>query len=209
MLELSNICKKYKNQIVLNNISMHVHSGDCIGLLGENGAGKSTLLSIITGISKADSGTYTYSPNITAGYVPQENPLITDLTARDNLSLWYGKDIPDIVEELGLTECLNKKVVHLSGGMKKRLSLAIAMASKPDLLLLDEPSAALDLICKQIIRDYLDSFCKKGGAVIIATHDELELDICNKLFVINSGDFKEIPTTLRGKELIKELENNG
>lgn len=208
MLEISNISKKYKKQIILEDISLKVKSGDCIGLLGENGAGKSTLLSILAGISKADNGTFTYSSNTRAGYVPQENPLITDISVRDNLSLWYGKKMPEIVNELNLNDCLDKKVHHLSGGMKKRLSIAIAMAESPNLLLLDEPSAALDLVCKQIIRDYLESFCKKGGAVIIATHDEMELDICNRLFVINSGKCRSIPCSLRGKELIKELKSN-
>ena len=208
MLKILNVSKKYKHNIVLDNVSFEVKDGDCIGLLGENGAGKSTLLSILSGITKADSGTISYNKDIKVGYVPQENPLITDLSARDNLSLWYGKTIPPIVNELGLMDCLDKKVSHLSGGMKKRLSIAIAMADNPDMLLLDEPSAALDLICKQIIRDYLAGFCKKGGAVIIATHDEMELDICTKLYVINSGNCKEIPASLRGKELIKEIEAN-
>ncbi len=208
MLKILNVSKKYKHNIVLDNVSFEVKDGDCIGLLGENGAGKSTLLSILSGITKADSGTISYNKDIKVGYVPQENPLITDLSARDNLSLWYGKTIPPIVNELGLMDCLDKKVSHLSGGMKKRLSIAIAMADNPDMLLLDEPSAALDLICKQIIRDYLAGFCKKGGAVIIATHDEMELDICTKLYVINSGNCKGIPASLRGKELIKEIEGN-
>ena len=208
MLEIKKISKTYKKQTILKDITIDVKSGDCIGLLGENGAGKSTLLSILAGITKADEGSFTYSPNTKAGYVPQENPLITDISVRDNLSLWYGKEIPDIVHELSLDDCLDKKVCHLSGGMKKRLSIAIAMADNPNLLLLDEPSAALDLVCKQIIRDYLESFCKKGGAVIIATHDEMELDICNGLFVINSGKCRSISCSLRGKELIKELRSN-
>lgn len=208
MLKIKNICKKYKKNIVLNNVGFEVKSGDCIGLLGENGTGKSTLLSILAGITKPDAGEIIYSNESKIGYVPQENPLITDLSAKDNLSLWYGKNIPSIVEELGLTDCLDKKVTHLSGGMKKRLSIAIAMAENPNLLLLDEPSAALDLICKQTIRDYLYNFCQNGGAVIIATHDEMELDICNKLYVINSGNCYNIPCSLRGKDLIKELSKN-
>lgn len=208
MLKITNICKKYKKNIVLNNVGFEVKSGECIGLLGENGTGKSTLLSILAGIAKPDAGDVIYSNGVKIGYVPQENPLITDLSARDNLSLWYGKNIPSIVEELGLTDCLDKKVSELSGGMKKRLSIAIAMADKPNLLLLDEPSAALDLICKQTIREYLYKFYKNGGAVIIATHDEMELDICTSLYVINSGNCKSIPCTLRGKELIKELSKN-
>ncbi|MBQ4069693.1 MAG: ABC transporter ATP-binding protein [Lachnospiraceae bacterium] len=205
MLKISNITKKYKKNIVLNKVSFNVASGECIGLLGENGTGKSTLLSILAGITKADEGKLDFSSDIKIGYVPQENPLITDLSVKDNLSLWYKKSLPAIVDKLGLTESLNKKVAHLSGGMKKRLSIAIAMADNPNLLLMDEPSAALDLSCKQMIRDYITEFCANGGSVIIATHDEMELDICNKLFVINSGNCRSIPTTLRGRELIKEL----
>lgn len=208
MLKIINICKKYKKNIVLNNVSFSVNSGDCIGLLGENGTGKSTLLSILAGITKADDGEVNFTNTTIVGYIPQENPLITDLSVKDNLSLWYGKSLPPIVDKLGLTESLNKKVAHLSGGMKKRLSIVIAMANNPNLLLMDEPSAALDLSCKQMIRDYITEFCASGGAVIIATHDEMELDICNKLFVINSGNCRSISTTLRGRDLIKELSKN-
>lgn len=208
MISINQICKKYKKKTVLEDISFSVKQGECIGILGQNGSGKSTLLSILAGTLSADSGTIDYEEegNI-IGYVPQDNPLIFDLTVRDNLKLWYGKAIPSIVEELRLTEVLSQTVSHLSGGMRKRLSIAIAMAKDPDILILDEPSAALDLPCKQMIRDYLQGFCLKGGTVIIATHDEMELDMCHRLLVIAGGHIKAIPPTLRGAELIEELKS--
>lgn len=205
MITINNISKKYKNKIVLDGISFSAVSGDCIGILGENGCGKSTLLSIMAGTISSDKGEISYDSNYGIGYVPQENPLIQELSVKDNLRLWYGKTIPPIVSELGLSDVLNQTVSSLSGGMKKRLSIIIAMAENPDILLLDEPSSALDLPCKQIIREYIQNFCKDGGITIIATHDEMELEICNKLLTIVNGRCKQIPLSLRGKELIKEL----
>lgn len=204
MISVTNICKHYKKKNVLNGASFSADKGDCICIVGENGTGKSTLLSIIAGIIKADDGTIDFKDDTVIGYVPQENPLIPELSVKDNLRLWYGKDLSDvsIIDEIGLANDLNTVVSKLSGGMKKRLSIAIAMSKNPNLLLLDEPSAALDLPCKQLIREYLVTFCKKGGTVIIATHDEMELEICNKMLMLKSGVLSEISSTLRGKELI-------
>ncbi len=205
MISVSNIHKKYKKSVVLNDISFSAKAGECIGILGENGSGKSTLLSIMAGTLSADSGSVIIEKGHSCGYVPQDNPLIPELSVKDNLKLWYGNEIPPLIDELGISEFINKNVNQLSGGMKKRLSIAVAMAEHPDILLLDEPSAALDLPCKQIIRDYLENFCKNGGTVIIATHDEMELEICSRLLVISKGACKTISNTLRGKELILEL----
>lgn len=207
MITVNHICKKYKKKTVLNGISFFARPGECIGILGENGSGKSTLLSIMAGTLTADEGSVEYEKSGAVGYVPQENPLISDLTVKDNLKLWYGKTVPPIVDELKLTDILSQTVSHLSGGMKKRLSIAIAMANQPAVLLLDEPSATLDLPCKQMIREYLSQFCAKGGTVVIATHDEMELEICTRLLVLSNGSIKPIPISLRGKQLIKELEN--
>lgn len=207
MINVTNIKKHYKKKNVLNGASFTADKGDCICIVGENGTGKSTLISIIAGIIKADEGTIDFDDNTVIGYVPQENPLIPELSVKDNLRLWYGKDLSQvsIIDEIGLSSDLNTTVSKLSGGMKKRLSIVVAMSKNPTLLLLDEPSAALDLPCKQLIREYLVSFCQKGGIVIIATHDEMELEICNKMLMMKNGVLEEIPNTLRGKELIDIL----
>jgi ABC-2 type transport system ATP-binding protein len=147
------------------------------------------------------------------GYVPQENPLIAELTARDNLRLWYANSRYDMNQELergtlamlGIPEFINVRVDAMSGGMKKRLSIGCAVANDPPVLILDEPDAALDLICKEAIRDYLAEHKRRGGIVIITTHDEEALSIVDKLMVMQNGVLREVDRTLRGDGLLAEL----
>lgn len=128
MIEIKGISKSYGRHKVLNNISFSVKPGDCIGIVGANGTGKTTLLSIISGLSKPDSGEILLDGNNILGsskkardnisYVPQENPLITELSAIDNLSLWYNGKKKDLVKqlesgilkELGINEFAEKKL---------------------------------------------------------------------------------------------------
>ena len=97
------------------------------------------------------------------------------------------------------------KVKHLSGGMKKRLSIGISLASEPDFLILDEPGAALDLIAKDIIKNYLLSYKSNKGGIIIATHDEEELSLCDRVLVLKNGTLNEISPTMRGSDLVNKL----
>ena len=144
------------------------------------------------------------------GYVPQENPLIPELTVYDNLRLWYpdSKYLEQELEQgflhlLGVQEYLTKQVNKLSGGMKKRVSIGIAMAGMPPVLLMDEPSAALDLICKEDIRNYLEVYLQRKGTVVITTHEESELELCDKLYVMKDGKLRQIDRSLRGVDLVK------
>ena len=131
------------------------------------------------------------------GYVPQGTPLIEELSARDNLLLWYDKKSIErelsggILELLGVDEFLSVPVKKMSGGMKKRLSIACAMAKKPSLLLLDEPCAALDLICKASVCKYLEKFKNAGGAIVLTTHDSSELALCDRIYVLKDGTLAE------------------
>ena len=151
MFTVNDIGKNYKKKMVLNHISLQVAPGECIGLLGINGSGKSTLLGILSGGLRQDHGTYSFDePDNTVSFLPQENPLIPELSGLDNLKLWYsGRSAKlnstyslSILKKLGVDAFLHQKVSTMSGGMKKRLSLAICMLERPDLLLLDEPLAA-------------------------------------------------------------------
>ncbi len=199
MIKISSVCKKYGKHTILDNISINIHPGECVGIIGANGSGKTTLLSIIAGFLKPESGSISindkklsFSSDILRGYisyVPQENPLMEELSALDNLRLWYTGASLNLEEELdhgilkmlGISDFLNKRVSRLSGGMKKRLSIGIALADNPSLLIMDEPSAALDLECKKLIRDYIKSFTRNSGSVLLVSHDEPELSICDKL----------------------------
>ena len=223
LLRVSNIQKRYGKHHVLNGVSFSCNKGQCIGIAGVNGSGKSTLLSVIAGVQKADGGEVimdgvdilknkSYIGKY-IGYVPQDNPLIEDLSVRDNLKLWYCDspyNLNDQMENgflktLGIHEFQKKTVKKLSGGMKKRVSIAVAVHNAPKILLLDEPSAALDLIAKKTIRDYLKEYMASGGTVIIVTHDEEELDLCDTVYVVSEGKLRQISKNLRGEALLREI----
>lgn len=195
MFSVSSINKRYGKNQVLSDVSFEAAPGKCIALLGINGSGKSTLLSILSGNLKADSGSYGFDTDATAALLPQDNPLLPELTALDNIRLWnpgnrkkvLDEHNMDICRNLGVDTFLHKRVSKLSGGMKKRLSLAITMMSDPDLLLLDEPLASLDLLCKNGILHYLKTYTTGGGSVVIATHETSALDICDQIYVLKNG----------------------
>lgn len=224
MVKIEDIRKSFGKKDVLKGCSFNAKPGQCIGLVGINGSGKSTLLSIIAGMRKADHGYIeVYGKDISKkpkyaseyiGYIPQENPVFPDLSVKDNLMLWYCDSKVSfeeaasngVINMLGLTPILKQKVKTLSGGMKKRLSIAMSVANDPPVIILDEPGAALDLPTKLAIRDYLKSFVTRNGTVIIATHDEEELALCDVLYVLVDGTLHNVPATLRGDELLKAMD---
>lgn len=118
-----------------------------------------------------------------------------ELSAYDNLRLWYcqsslslEKELEDgILAMLGISDFLKVPVRHMSGGMKKRLSIACSIALSPDILLLDEPGAALDLICRECIEAYLREYRARGCLILIATHEEREIALCDRLFLLKEG----------------------
>lgn len=202
-IQIRNIAKKYKGKEVLKDISFQASAGTCIGILGSNGTGKSTLLSILAGVLPRDNGEFICDGEDLfqraskraelVGYVPQGTPLIEELSARDNLLLWYDKDLmlheleKGVLKLLGIDAFIKTPVSKMSGGMKKRLSIGCAMAKRPPILLLDEPTAALDLACKDSIAQYLIKYKKAGGILILTTHDVMELDLCDEWYIIKDG----------------------
>lgn len=204
-IELAGIQKAYGKKKVLENISLKAGEGSCVGILGGNGCGKSTLLSILAGVRRADGGAFLYQgedllKNSAArtravGYVPQGDTLIEELTAWDNLRLWYGRRVlkeelnGGVLELLGITEFLKVSVRRMSGGMKKRLAIACAVAAKPKILLLDEPSAALDLACKERIYEFFKQFRQGGGILLMATHDMQDMELCDRCCLMKDGVF--------------------
>lgn len=221
MLTIQDLSFSYHHRNIINHLDLMVHQGDCIGIVGANGCGKSTLLSLIAGAKKADSGTISFQGTalvsdpqkrlMCIGYVPQDNPLIPDLSVRDNLFMWFCGNRSAFREELSsgflnllhLPDILSMPISKLSGGMKKRVSLGIALQNHPPLLILDEPSAALDLVCKADIRHYLSAYLSGGGTIIITTHEESELALCNRLLLLKQGLLYQIDPALRGDALIQ------
>lgn len=216
MIEVKNIKKSYGKHDVLKGINFEASKGECVGFVGANGCGKSTLLGILAGTLKANQGTISiHGENATIGYVPQDNPLLSGLTVKDNLRFWYcdsGKSLKDdlisgIPAIFGLSKYAHFPVEKLSGGMKKRLSIACALANNPSILILDEPGASLDMLSKADIMDYLKVYLSKGNIILIASHEELELSLCNRIYLIESGTLSEISTSFNKKELIERMRN--
>ncbi len=206
LIEISNINKSYKKKTILKDISLSADSGDCIGIVGANGCGKSTLLKILAGAIPPTSGKILYDNNSPLlknkffseyiAYVPQDNPLFDNLTVLDNLRLFYCESSHNLKNDLDhgilsdfqINQYVHQKVSLLSGGMKKRLSIACALIKDPKILILDEPGASLDIVCKSDIQNYMVNFITNGGTILIASHEEQELNICNKLFYMQNGD---------------------
>ena len=202
-IEIKHLTKKFRGNPVLRDIELTAESGKCIGILGRNGSGKSTLLSILAGIQSADQGAFladgeellSHSKRraATVGYVPQGMPLIEELSAKDNLLLWYRQEDMEkelesgVLKLLGIGDFLKTTVSKMSGGMKKRLSIGCAMAKRPPVLLLDEPTAALDLACKESIAVWLRQYKAEGGILLLTTHDVMELDLCDEWYIIKDG----------------------
>ena len=201
--QIEHITKKYKKYMVLQDVTFSAKSGECIGILGGNGSGKSTLLNILGGVLAPNGGRFMHQETdlfkdhkqraSLLGYVPQSTPLFDELSALDNLRLWYDNATlrsalsDGVLTMLGIHEFLHTQVSRMSGGMKKRLSIGCAVAGHPKILLLDEPSAALDLVCKEKITAYLLNYKAQGGTIILATHDVQELSLCDKLFILKGG----------------------
>ena len=202
-VEVKDIRKAYGKKRVLNGVSFTATSGSCVGILGKNGCGKSTLLSILAGVQRCDGGDFLIDGHPlfshpadlrrNVGYVPQGTPLIEELSARDNLLLWYTKEEIDrelhggVLDMLGVGDFLKTPVSKMSGGMKKRLSIGCAMYTRPPVLLLDEPCAALDIECKESILHYLLDYKNRGGALVLISHDPMELEICDECKVMRGG----------------------
>lgn len=208
IVTVEKVSLKYK-KAVLTDVSINAEKGEVIGLLGLNGSGKSTLLSAIAGLRKPSSGSI--KVNGKAGFVTQENALIDELTAMDNLKMWTPLSKQDILKELTETklsilkvnEFIDLKVKRMSGGMKKRLAIASVLLAKPDILLMDEPLAALDIPAKNDIINFIDSFRSKGGTVFIASHSEELFKHCSKIYLLKNGVSSLLPAGISPAEALE------
>lgn len=221
VLAATDIYKSYGGRAILKGVNLETFPGECVGIVGSNGCGKTTLLSILAGAVKADKGSVSLDgkqagksrsayTNAVA-YVPQENPLIEELTVQDNLLLWYGGNKKALEQDLKsgaaaflrIGDMIGRTVEKLSGGMKKRVSIACALSNHGEVLILDEPGAALDMECKADIRCYLEKYRKAGGTVILTSHEMMELSVCTKTYVLKDGKLKLIENGLPEEKLIE------
>ncbi|OBR65628.1 lantibiotic ABC transporter ATP-binding protein [Paenibacillus oryzae] len=201
ILQTTNLCKSFKGQLAVNNVSLHIRRNAVYGLLGPNGAGKSTILKIIAGMIQPTSGsiefnghTWKRSDLADIGALIERPPLYDHLTAYENLkvrTLALGLPKQRIQEVLDIVQLKNtgkKRAGHFSLGMKQRLGIALALLSQPKLLILDEPTNGLDPIGIQDLRKLIKSFPERGITVILSSHILSEVEqIADHIGIIASG----------------------
>lgn len=207
ILDIKNITKSYGDITALSNFSLSLKKGEVLGLLGPNGAGKTTLISILSGTVKDFSGTVTFKEKNLfidrtlknqMGIVPQDMAFYEDLNAMDNLMFWGGfYDISrsvlkqragEMLELVGLSSRAKDPIKKYSGGMKRRLNVAIGMIHKPELLLLDEPTVGIDVQAKVNILEIIKNVGEQGTSVIFTTHQLAEVEeICSRIAIMDKG----------------------
>ncbi|HDK7156956.1 TPA: lantibiotic protection ABC transporter ATP-binding protein [Clostridium botulinum] len=201
ILQTKDICKVFKGQHAVNNISITVRENSVYGLLGPNGAGKSTMLKMLTGMLRPTSGKiifdnhhWTRKDLASIGALIEAPPLYENLTARENLkvrtTLLGLKDsrIDEVLKIVDLTNTGKKTAGKFSMGMKQRLGIAIALLNNPKLLILDEPTNGLDPIGIQELRELIRSFPKQGITVILSSHILAEVQlIADHIGIISNG----------------------
>ena len=222
MIEIKDVTKSYGRQKVLQNVSFEIMEGELFGLLGPNGAGKSTLIDILTGIQSMDSGDiFINGKSIKTdkveirkhlGLVPQDIALLEELNAFDNLEYFGGlyglagqelkSQIEKLLEVAGLTDKKKEKVKNYSGGMKRRLNIAVAMLHNPSILILDEPTVGVDAQSRQHIFDYIQSLAEQGTTILYTSHYMEEIEtLCKRVFILDLGEEVAYGT----KEEVKKL----
>jgi len=213
IFSIQGLTKKYGDTTVVNNLSFDIKPGECLGVIGPNGAGKTTTIRMCLGLTAPDAGSVSFhQPGQNAlqmpidalaikdklGIVSQFDSLDPDFSCAENLLVfgrYFGlKDevikerIPKLLEFAALTSKANSKLNELSGGMKRRLSLARALVNDPQLLLLDEPTTGLDPQARHLMWERLQRLVQQGKSILLTTHfmDEAER-LCNRLLVLDHG----------------------
>ncbi len=205
------LAKQYKSRPVVRDVSLQVSSGEVVGLLGPNGAGKTTSFYMIVGLIPCDEGQITLNgqdltfypmhkrAQMGLGYLPQETSVFQKLSVRDNiwaiLELQSHLDkkqrqqrLDELLEELHITHITDRLGMQLSGGEKRRVEIARALAAEPSFILLDEPFAGIDPISVSDIQRIIGHLCKLGIGVLITDHNVREtLDICHRAYIVSDG----------------------
>lgn len=214
MIEAANICKSFKNGTVkvLKDVSVKIDRGSFVIILGASGSGKSTLLNVLSGLERPDSGsiivngqdiTSMTDKNLTlfrraqVGFIFQQYHLLENLNVDKNVKmgadLIKNKDYREIINKVGLSDKLNAKPSELSGGEQQRVCIARALAKKPNLLFLDEPTGALDEATGRAVLDYIINLQRETGfTMVMVTHNENIADTADTVIKMNSGKISEI-----------------
>jgi ABC-2 type transport system ATP-binding protein len=225
-IEVINVTKRYKNIIAVDNVSLYINRHEIFGLVGPNGAGKSTLISMLITLIRPDSGdiyiegnnVLTQAPNIRKmiGFVPQDIALYPTLTAYDNLKFWgklYGlkqsqleSRIEEVLKIAGMEDRAHDRIEEYSGGMKRRINIAVALLHQPDILVMDEPTVGVDIISKHYIIDTIKNLKNEGRTIVYTSHDIDEMEaICDRIAIMDSGKILECQTV----DKLKSISSSG
>ncbi|MBF2487047.1 ABC transporter ATP-binding protein [Listeria seeligeri] len=226
-IKVTDLTVKIGKKDILSNMSLEIKKGEIFGLIGPSGAGKTTLVKTIIGMEKATTGQTEVlenrMPNLSViskiGYMAQSDALYTDLTAKENLdffaSLYSVKRNEKKVRMnyaaklVNLEPDLSKKVSNYSGGMKRRLSLAISVLADPDVLILDEPTVGIDPELRKSIWEELAELKANGKCILVTTHVMDEAEKCDRLAMIRNGKIIAVgtPQELSSKTTSGKLED--
>jgi ABC-2 type transport system ATP-binding protein len=196
VLEAVGLHKAYGRHEALRDVSIEARAGERVACIGPNGAGKTTLLTILAGIQAADAGTVKSAPG-RAGWVPQALALYSRLTVAENLRLFARLErVPDVeatvermLEHAGLRDRAGERVEHLSGGNRQRVNVAIGLLADPPLLLMDEPSSALDPRQRERLWEHIAGLAGAGKTVVYATHTVSEAErYADRVLVLADGE---------------------
>lgn len=226
-----NLAKSYKGRKVVHDVSVSIQSGQVVGLLGPNGAGKTTCFYMIVGLVKADKGTIfidetdvSFEPmhgraRAGIGYLPQEASIFRKLSVADNILaiLELRKDLDraarlqaldELLQEFSITHLRNNLGMSLSGGERRRVEIARALATNPKFILLDEPFAGVDPISVGDIKQIIYHLKDKGIGVLITDHNVREtLDICETAYIVSDGQIIAAgdPSSILTNQLVKDV----
>lgn len=211
LLKAQHLKKTYKGRVVVNDVSLEIESGSVVGLLGPNGAGKTTSFYIIVGIIATEAGSVTLDnidithkamherARLGIGYLPQENSIFRKLTVEENIMgvVELQKDltrsqrqerVDSLIEEFHIGHIRKNTGMSLSGGERRRVEIARALAANPKFILLDEPFAGVDPISISDIKDIIRHLKERDIGVLITDHNVREtLDVCAKAYIVNAG----------------------
>ena len=230
-LKALHLQKTYKKRTVVSDVSISVNSGTIVGLLGPNGAGKTTSFYMIVGIVSSDGGNvYLDDKDITAfpmharakagvGYLPQENSIFRKLTVYENLmgvvellpnltKAEKKENVDMLLEEFNITRLRDSVGMALSGGERRRVEIARALAARPKFILLDEPFAGVDPISVGDIKQIIMHLKERGLGILITDHNVREtLDVCEKSYIVNAGQIiaKGSPQEVLNNDKVKDV----
>jgi ABC-2 type transport system ATP-binding protein len=196
VLDARELVKRYGDRVALRGVSLSVRPGELVAVIGPNGAGKTTLLTILAGIQAPDGGEVDLAP-ARIGWVPQQASLYGKLTVVENLRLFARLErrsdvaaaVDDMLEQTGLRDRADSLASTLSGGNRQRLNIAIGLLADPPVLLLDEPSAALDPRQRERLWEFILALSARGTAVVYSTHNVQEADrYAHQLVVLADGE---------------------